>query len=387
VARIAIVVPRCAETAYGGAEALALQVAIDLRGRHDVEIITTCASDYWTWENVLPEGVSDFRGIPTRRFAVDEPRHIGDFDRLSRSFRYRIADLTPSDQERWIRAQGPYSSALFAYLFKHRTAYDAFVFMPYLYATTYFGLPIVRDRSVLLPLAHDEWPLYFNVWSALVRDARVVLPITSGEAALLRRRFPTQDFRDEILQPAILAAKPSAAGAGAIAPRSPFALYLGRVDDSKGLVELRQRIAAHRHAHPDSPWHVVVAGPGPAGRDDGSMSFTGAVDEATKWQLLRACDLFVMPSLHESLSIAMIEAWSEGKATLVDARNTVLVEQTRRAQGGLWYYDDASFDAALAALDAPLRAALGRQGRDFVERTYAEGNVAEIFERALPQLL
>jgi glycosyltransferase involved in cell wall biosynthesis len=117
------------------------------------------------------------------------------------------------------------------------------------------------------------------------------------------------------------------------------------------------------------------------------MSFIGPVDEATKWQLLHACDLFVMPSLHESLSIAMIEAWSEGKATLVDARNTVLVEQTRLAQGGLWYYDDASFDAALAALDASTRAVLGRQGSEFVERTYAEGNVVKIFERALPRLL
>lgn len=385
MASIAIVVPRCAETAYGGAEALALQLAHDLQAQHDVEILTTTATDYWTWENALPEGETAFRGVKTRRFAVDEARHLAEFDRLSRSFRYRIADLSTSDQELWLRAQGPYSSSLFSYLFKRRSAYDAFVFMPYLYATTYFGLPIVRDRSVLLPLAHEEWPLYFPVWQNIVDDAKVVLPVTPGEASLLRRRFRKNFTASGILQPAILREEKSVS-AGRADAQTPFALYLGRVDESKGLSALSSAFGAHLRAHPESPLHIVVAGPGQA-RDLGDrISFLGPVDEATKWQLLRSCEFFVMPSLHESLSIAMLEAWSEGKATLVDARNEVLVEQTRRAQGGLWYYDDASFDAALGELDGPTRTALGEQGRLFVERNYRDGNALGIFQRILPQL-
>lgn len=381
--RIAIIVPRCAETAYGGAEALALKTAIDLSARHEVEILTTRAVDYWSWANDLPAGADAIDGIPVRRFSVDEPRHLAAFDRLSRSFRYRIAELDKGEQERWLKAQGPYSTELFAYLFQHRSDYDAFVFMPYLYATTYFGLPLVKDRAILMSLAHDEWPLYFSVWDDIIRDARAVVPITPGEAALLRKRFPDISLGD-ILEPAILSDAP-ALGTVTPAVPTPFILYLGRIDESKGLTSLAEHFEAHMQADPASNWRVVVAGPGSAVLNE-HFIHVGAVEEEEKWRLLRTCDAFVMPSLHESLSIAMIEAWSVGKPTLVDARNTVLVDQTRRAQGGLWYSDAASFNSALSVLDQPTRAALGRQGRAFVDRTYKQGNTLAIFDQALKRL-
>ena len=63
-----------------------------------------------------------------------------------------------------MRAQGPMSTQLLDYLDAFGTRYAAVVFFSYLYATTYFGLPIVEDRAILAPLAHDEWPLTFSLW-------------------------------------------------------------------------------------------------------------------------------------------------------------------------------------------------------------------------------
>jgi glycosyltransferase involved in cell wall biosynthesis len=72
----------------------------------------------------------------------------------------------------------------------------------------------------------------------------------------------------------------------------------------------------------------------------------GFVDEQTKWDALAACDLLVMPSPYESLSIVLLEAWAVGKPVLVNGRCEVLVGQCRRAQGGLWYTSKYEFSGS-----------------------------------------
>ena len=55
------------------------------------------------------------------------------------------------------------AASLFEFISAHRDDYDAFVFFGYLYTTSYFGLPLVREKAFLAPLAHDEWPIYLNI--------------------------------------------------------------------------------------------------------------------------------------------------------------------------------------------------------------------------------
>lgn len=387
MARIAIVAPRCAQTAYGGAELLALRLAQELQTRFDVEVLTTCATDYWTWQNELPPGSGTLEGVAIRRFPVDAPRALREFDRLSRSFRFRIASLSEQEQEAWIRAQGPYSTAMWRFLFDQRDAYDAFVFMPYLYATTYYGLPIVRDRAVLLPLAHEEWPLYFPIWDRIFGYARAFAFVTPEERDLLKRRFARLRLAGEIVYPRLVNEEPASASSP---PAEPFMLYLGRIDESKGVPALVDAFLAHRNAAPQSPWRLVLAGPsgagGPAIPEHARIAYLGPIDEAAKWALLRQCELLVMPSLHESLSIAMIEGWSQRRAALVDGRSAVAVGQVRRAGGGLWYESPETFDAALRVLDEPTRSRLGRQGFEYATRTYGAGNAVALFEEILTRM-
>lgn len=382
--RLAIVVPRCSETAYGGAEALALQVAVDLKERYEVDILTTCADDYWSWQNVHEPGVSQIEGVTVRRFLTDAARDLPRFNRLSRSFRFRIASLSVKEQEEWIRMQGPYSSTLLQFLFAERDSYTAFIFMPYLYATTYFGLPLVRDRAVLIPLVHDEWPLYFSAWSSIFDSAQEIFFVTPEEGALVRHRFPRVHARD-VLYPGLASQPmPDEEPAPAHIPR-PFMLYLGRMDESKGINDLRDLFSAYLKSHPDSLWHLVVAGPGPTPPEGEHVISVGAVNTRTKWQLLKNCDLFVAPGLFESLSIATIEAWRAGRAAIVNGRNETLVGQARRSNGALWYYDESSFGAVLDQLDEQTRRQLGAQGKKYVRRTYSTGNTVEVLERAIAQ--
>jgi hypothetical protein len=51
--------------------------------RHaDVEVLTTCATDYVTWRNELPAGVETTNGVSVRRFRVKHERDPRVFGRL-----------------------------------------------------------------------------------------------------------------------------------------------------------------------------------------------------------------------------------------------------------------------------------------------------------------
>jgi glycosyltransferase involved in cell wall biosynthesis len=98
----------------------------------------------------------------------------------------------------------------------------------------------------------------------------------------------------------------------------------------------------------------------------------GEVSDEEKGALMAACDLLVLPSALESLSISVLEAWSFGRPVLVNAACRVLEGQCVRSNGGLFYRGYAEFAPALRLLleRHDLREALGRSGRDYVAREY-----------------
>ena len=55
--KVAVVVQRYGININGGAELHARYVAEHLAKHIDVEVLTTCATDYVTWRNELPSGV------------------------------------------------------------------------------------------------------------------------------------------------------------------------------------------------------------------------------------------------------------------------------------------------------------------------------------------
>ncbi len=315
-----------------------------------------------------------------RRFRVDHERDRARFERLSRALIYS-PDPPIEEQERWMQAQGPMSTALLDYLDTFGTRYDAVVFFSYLYATTYFGLPIVEDRAILAPLAHDEWPLTFSLWDRFfARPAKFVF-VGEEERALVQRRFASLGIDGPI------------AGIGITPPddvsaerfrhttgiAEPFLLYLGRIDPSKGCDELLADYARFR-AGSAAPPRLVLAGERHMAVAAGpEVAVLGPVDEHTKWDALAACDVFVMPSPYESLSIAVIEAWTQARPVLVNGRSETLVGQCRRAGGGLWYVNADEFGVALEMLDPAARALLGARGRDYVERQYTWPRVEAVY--------
>ena len=89
-------------------------------------------------------------------------------------------------------------------------------------------------------------------------------------------------------------------------------------------------------------------------------------------QALEAATVVSVPSPYESLSLLALEAFAVGTPILANARSEVLVEHCVQSNAGLYYADRDEFVEALTLLlaDAPLRTAMGRNGREYVKRNY-----------------
>ena len=74
------------------------------------------------------------------------------------------------------------------------------------------------------------------------------------------------------------------------------------------------------------------------------------MSEQDKFDALRAATLLIAPSLYESLSMTVLEAWLMGKPVLVNGRCEVLKEQCLRSDGGLYYRNYEEFELALRVI-------------------------------------
>src|SRR5262245_8610564 len=197
--KLAIIVHRCHESIAAGSEALAWQYAQLLRDAYEVEVLTTTAMDYVTWANVLPAGVERRDGVTLRRFPVPIGRsgywhqlHL----RLKEDYNLWVRQegrlLGPhcgvwsvALQEEFLRHQGPYSEPLLQHLEAHGHEYHRFLFVTYVYPTTYFGLGCVPpERSLLVPTLHDEPAAYLQVFRTAAHGVRSLVWLTEAEQRL-----------------------------------------------------------------------------------------------------------------------------------------------------------------------------------------------------------
>jgi len=332
--------------------------------RHEVEVATTTALDYWTWAEHYRAGDDEVGGIRVRRFAVASGR-----DPEFKTFEKHVLEEphTLADELDWPRRQGPHAPALYDFLHAEGERYDAILFWTYIYAPTCIGLPIVPERAALISTAHDEPPLSLAPYRALFAVPRAFGFLTPEERDLVHRRFHNAHIPSVMLG---IGLDPVAQGdAEAMRARlgrsGPLIVYLGQVTEGKGCDDLL-RAWTERTTLRDAT--LVLAGIVRMAlpvRDD--VVSLGRVDEAEKLAALAAADALVLPSHLESLGIVLLEAWQQGTPVLVPASNAVTAGQVARSGGGATY---ASVDDLVPTLEALLArgAEAGAQGREWVAR-------------------
>lgn len=383
--RLAIVVPRYGLEVNGGAETLARAYALHLAGHCHVTVLTTCALDYRTWADHFPAGEERDGVVTVLRFPVPVPRDEAAFDALSA----RVLTGAPShhEQVQWMDAQGPVSPGLEQHLRDHGSTYDAVMFIPYLYATTVRGLPLVADKSVLVPALHAEPPMRLAIFDDVVGTAQALVFSTPEEATLADSRFGVDPSRCHMVGSGI--DLPSRADASAFAQSAgidrPYILALGRIDPSKGTGDLIDMHRRYRRARPQGLDLVLMGRSVMDLPDEPWLHVTGFVDDLTKQRALAGCTALVSASPYESLSLVLLEAWAQGRPVIVTTRSDVLTGQTRRAGGGVWFTTPDEYAAAvdLLASRPPLAWGLGRAGWRFA-RSLAWPDVTGRLLAALP---
>jgi glycosyltransferase involved in cell wall biosynthesis len=381
--KLACVIHRFGADIAGGSEGHCRLVADHLAARHDVTVITTCAKDHITWSNHYPPGESRAGDVRVLRFPVARQRQMRRFMDLGDLV---FADRASIDeQEQWFRENGPDAPALLDHLRQHGAAFDRILFWSYRYYDTYFGLPLVADRAVLLPTAEEDPLIHVDVVRRLFERPKGFLFLTPEEEALVAKRAPAGQPSAVIgcgLDP--VSAPSDQSCLDALGLSDPFVLYLGRVDPNKGCQAMIRHFL--RYADLGKPVQLVMAGPASMPIPDHPLIRPlGFVDDRVRDALLTRARVLVMPSPFESLSMVLLEAWNHGLPALVNARCKVLRGQVARADGGLYYGNSIEFIAALDYLLEHPDAArtLGRQGLAYVDREYRWPIVMDKIERVL----
>jgi glycosyltransferase involved in cell wall biosynthesis len=369
---VAFVVQRYGEGITGGSESLARAVAERLAAELRITVFTTCARDYVTWRNELPEGREVLGGVDVVRFPVVEERDLAAFNAFAEPLYVR--ERSHEEELEFLRRQGPHAPALVEALAAEKDRFAAVVFFTYLYAPTYRGLKAAPERSALVPTTHDEPPLRFGVYRELFSLPRAFGFLTPAEEALVRRRFPLGD-RPGFLVGMGVDVPPAPDVEGFRARHGldrPYVLYAGRIDAGKGCEEMLAHHRRYRREGSGEAELVLIGRLAMTLPDEPGVRYLGFLPEAEKAAAMAGARAVVCPSPYESLSIVLLEGLALGTPGLVSARSPVLEEHCRRSNAGLFYADGDEYVEAvgLLARDDGLRAALGANGRRYVEAEY-----------------
>jgi glycosyltransferase involved in cell wall biosynthesis len=237
---------------------------------------------------------------------------------------------------------------------------------------TVFHFPGIRHPSVR--------------WRAMARLAAPTRYLANSESTARRAREWLDIAVDGTVYPGVDYEQFHPGVEPAFERDSPVILYVGRLDEGKGLAEL-----IDAHARLDAELYLVGAGTLTAdlrervrrlGTTD-RVTFTGGIEHERLPGYYAAADVFCLPSHHESLGIVNIEAMATG-VPVVSTRIDAIEEYLDDGENGLLVSpgDTDELAAALGRLigDPALRDRLGQAGRRTAE-SYSWDRQAEELSR------
>lgn len=375
--KIGFVTPWFGENIPGGAEALLRGVVTHLLGTGlDIEILTTCAKEFMSdWGvDFYKQGVYKECGLIVRRFHVSK-RDREAFDFINGKLMKGMS-ISPKEEKRFID-NIINSAELYDYIKANSGDYSLFVFIPYMFGTTYHGCSLCPEKSVLIPCFHDESYVHLNVFKETFSNVAGMLFNAEAEAELAKRIFGLADMPTEVIgvgmDTDIRYDKKRFEDKYKIG--APFMLYMGRKDSGKNVDILMQYFAEYKKRHHSDLKLVLTGGgqieiPTSVKKDVLDLGFITIED---KYDACAAAELLCQPSSVESFSIVIMESWLCGRPVLVNGQCDVTKQFTHKANGGLYYDGYFEFEGCVDYILKNKEAAdeMGKNGHDFVVCHYS----------------
>jgi len=191
--KIAFVVPRYGVEVIGGAETLARMFAENLRKRNiDVEVLTTCALNHFTWDNYWKEGKYFINDVPVNRFSVNNRNKELFFNIQNRIINHMKVSV--DDQLLWAK-ESVNSDSLYSYISNNIDKFDHLIFLPYMFGTTFFGSMVYPEKSILIPCLHDEVYSHLPIYRVMFNKVKGIIFNTEEEMKLGEYLFYLDKYR------------------------------------------------------------------------------------------------------------------------------------------------------------------------------------------------
>lgn len=367
--KIAFINQRYGLEVNGGSEYYTRLMAEHLVKYHEVEVLTTKAKDYLTWKNEYEQDTESINGVVVRRFGVKRERNIKSFVWMDKLRNHLPCKIT---EQLWIKAQGPYVPELTNYIIENKENYDVFIFVTYLYYTTAMGLPVVREKAVLIPTAHDEPYIYFRCYRNIFRSPAGIIYLTPEEKEMVERIFQNGNISNATIGVGV--DMPDKVNSSEFREKygiiGEYFIYAGRVDSSKGCGELFEYY--RRYSMEETEIQLVLIGKQCMEIPElPRMKVLGFVSEKEKYQAIAGSKALILPSHFESLSIAVLEAMKMGIPVVVNGKCEVLKGHCLRSSGGQFYTNYKEFADCLNRLEGNNYGQMSRNAKKYVEENYA----------------
>jgi glycosyltransferase involved in cell wall biosynthesis len=385
--KLAFVIPWFGLDIPGGAEAECLNTASHLHEAGvPVEVLTTCIKEFRSdWSvNYHPRGTDTIRGITVRRFPVAK-RDDGAFHPINARLMNRLP-ITAEEETVFIREMIR-CDALVDFIERHQGEY-VFMYIPYMFTTTYRGVLAAPQQAILIPCLHDESYAYLQIYKPVFEQARGVILHTPAEKTLAQRLYSLRDDAARLLGEGVdtrFVADPMRFKRKYRLER--FLLYAGRKDAGKNGPLLVDYFCRYKKIYPGD-LKLVLVGDGslsiPAGHEQDVIDL-GFVPVQDKYDAYAAALALCQPSLNESFSLVIMESWLAERPVLVHERCSVTRDHCLASNGGLFFDSFTDFVGCLDYFQEDEERAhrLARNGRRYVLANYTWDRIVKKYLHAL----
>ena len=385
--KIAFVIPWYAEKIPGGAEMETREVTKHLKAAGmDVEILTTCVREFvsdWS-EDYYPEGDDVVLGIPVKRFKVRK-RDTQAFDEVN--LKLMNGTMPTADEEQTFITEMINSPGLIDYISTHKDEYTAFVYIPYMFGTTYYGVKACPEKAVMIPCFHNEAYIYMSIFRKMYSQAAGMIFNARPELELTERVYDTKNVEKIVMGIGMdidLTTDPQAFRKK-FGINEPFIIYAGRKDIGKNVHTLLKYFGEYKKRNP-SDLRLVLIGGGKIDIPKSAEKYVtdlGFVDMQDKYNATGAAEFLCQPSKNESFSLVIMESWLCGRPVLVHEKCDVTTNFCRESQGGLFFNDYFEFEGCLDYFlnNKEAAAQMGKNGRKYVREHFDWNVITERYRR------
>ncbi len=169
----------------GGAEYHARLIAERLSKYFDIEVFTTTAHDYVTWDHYYEKQQETLNGLLVNRFQVKTPGNPQIFGQIQNIDFHE--EHFGADEMQWLKEEGPVVPELIHILEKREKEFAYFIFPPYCYYHSYWGIKRFAHKTILVPTAERDQVIYLNLFKDFFSRPAAIIYNSLEEKELINR--------------------------------------------------------------------------------------------------------------------------------------------------------------------------------------------------------